>query len=267
MLNRDYLVIVQARMESSRLPGKVLMPILGQSMILHQLDRLRNLVRKDCLIVAVPDTPLNCKELAPVITRHGYQCRVVEGDPDDVLSRFMIVMKEFKYVDRIIRLTGDCPLIDPEVIREGVELQEKTFSDYVAMAKEWPDGLDFEVIRHHCIERADRGADDPKDREHVTPYIWRDRSLRQALLPCPFDLSRHKWSVDTEDDLWMARGMYREMASKDKSNFGWRDVLSVLSTSHELGVARYREKLSGGILVRNSAYADDWDKVRYGCDR
>jgi spore coat polysaccharide biosynthesis protein SpsF (cytidylyltransferase family) len=253
------LIIVTARLESQRFPNKVIHLLDGQPMILQQLDRLRTVFIPVRLIVACADTALNHDILAPLLLRHGYDVAIPKVPQDDVLGRFAAVIQaDSQRADAVIRLTGDCPLLDVSVLDAAVKLYHRKAAQYVALAKDWPDGLDVEVLAPQTVLDTHEAVSDPSDREHVTPAIWRGETLapqHQHLLPCPFDLSEEHWSVDTPEDLVSIEQVYRALPS----GFGWRDVMRYFQRHPH-------HRPSGG---RNLGYVrqqggTDWNTLRYG---
>ncbi|MCS5698060.1 glycosyltransferase family protein [Cyanobium sp. FGCU-52] len=168
------LAILQARTSSSRLPGKVLMPILGQPMILHQLDRVCRAKSLDQVVLATSSDATD-DELARVVANAGYL--VFRGDLHDVLARFQ-ACADAHPCSTVVRLTGDCPLSDPGVIDELLEAFHNHGWDYLsnsadALALTVPDGCDVEVFRRELLDLAASRATLPSEREHVTPWMRR----------------------------------------------------------------------------------------------
>lgn len=226
------LAILQARCSSSRLPGKVLKPILGEPMIARQIERLRRSQRISRLLVATSteasDDPLDtlCRTL-------GIPC--FRGALDDVLDRFyqaaLVAPSE-----HLLRLTGDCPLTDPEVIDGCIEFHLAGDYDYStnALQETFPDGLDVEVFRFSCLENAWKEAQLPSEREHVTPFIhrrperYRIGHYRQAR-----DLSWLRWTVDRPEDFQLIEAIYNALYPNNPA-FTTADVLTLLTRCPEL---------------------------------
>ncbi len=221
------LAIIQARMSSSRLPGKVLKPILGRPMIGHHLDRLQRCKSIDRIIVATSveesDDPI-----ARFCAAEGIGC--YRGPLGDVLARFEGAAREFDPVAHVVRLTGDCPLADPEVIDEIVATHLASGNDYTCnvLQQTFPNGLDAEVMTRTALSEAAREATDPYDREHVTPFLYRrpDR-YRLGNVKSPANHGNLRWTVDTEADFRMVDAVYRELLSPAGS-FGYADILELL---------------------------------------
>ena len=203
------LAILQARMSSSRLPGKVLADVAGAPMILRQIERVRRAQRVSRLIVATsvrPDDDLLAETLA------GACVEVVRGDLDDVLSRFIAALDAAGDEAAALRLTADCPLADPTVIDATIALFESSRADYVSNtgdARTFPKGLDVEVFKTDVLRQAHAETTDLYDREHVTPFIYR-RPERYRLATLTQDRAEGevRWTVDRPDDLEFVRAVY-----------------------------------------------------------
>lgn len=191
--------IIQARMGSSRLPGKVLRNVAGRPLLAHVLERVLVCKRLDQIIVAAPDTPEDVAVLALADT-----CGVISfaGSPDDVLDRYYQAVRAYP-AEVIVRLTADCPLLDPtEIDRAVLHFMAHAELDYLGMGRTYPEGYGTEIFRFEVLERAWREATLPSEREHVTAYIWRHpERFRVAWLEYPVDLSRFRVTVDEEADL------------------------------------------------------------------
>lgn len=220
------LAILQARVSSTRLPGKALMPILGKPMLTMQIDRVRRAGLIDRLLVATSsdasDNPLEnlCRE-------NGIVC--FRGSLDDVLDRFYQAAKPLK-PDHIVRLTGDCPLIDPCLIDRVIAFHLQEGYDYTSNTVEptFPDGLDVEVFRFSCLRQAWEEAKLPSQREHVTLFMYRHPELfRIGSVKNGADLSSLRWTVDEPPDFEMVTGIYEALYPLNPE-FSTEDVLALL---------------------------------------
>ena len=192
-------VIVQARMGGSRFPGKVLQPLLGQPMLLWQLDRLAYMPSAPAIVVATPPTQEN-RAIWDLCERHGYQHMAPACDEQDVLTRYAEVAEACE-AEHIIRVTGDCPLLDPLVVEALWQTyQQTTPAECLRLSEQWPDGQDCDVFPCEALFHAAREAHRPSEREHVTPAIWH-MSLQARAMACQFDYSQMQYSVDTPADL------------------------------------------------------------------
>ena len=250
------LIIVQARVGGTRLPGKVLKPLFGQPMLLWLLDRVRQMKTPHDLVVASPDTAGN-HAIADMCVRHGYSYVLVPGNENDVLGRFQDVADAIPEATDIVRLCGDSPLIDPSAIDALVAQHDVQHNDHTGIAAEWPDGMDCEVFTRRSLEIANTEATESSEREHVTPYLWRKpQRFRCQTLPCPFDLRYLQTSVDTSYDLAMVEKLLERLLHDVGFGFGWRDVWRMIETYRifrDWQLAR---------LPRNSAYVNQIARER-----
>ncbi len=192
--------ILQARMSSSRLPGKVMKPLLGRPMIERQLERLRRCETLDRIIVATSDDTSD-DPLAAYLRDIGVE--VFRGSLSDVLERFLAAARTFGVEGQLVRLTADCPLADPGVIDDCVRLQTQLGVDYVSNGRKrtYPHGLDVEAFALEALRAAGREATDPYDHEHVTPFIYRHpERFTLADLVQSRDESHLRWTVDLPED-------------------------------------------------------------------
>ncbi|MBK9738913.1 MAG: glycosyltransferase family protein [Actinobacteria bacterium] len=225
------LAIVQARMTSTRFPGKVLAPLVGQPMVLRQLERVRRATTLDGVIVATSTDPTD-DELTGVVEASGVP--VVRGSLDDVLDRFITAMDVFE-PEVVVRLTADCPLISPFVIDQVVEAFRASNADYVSntMTPTYPDGLDVEVVRASVLREVARSATDPPEREHVTLGVYRrhDRYRVENVIGSR-DLSHLRWTVDTPADFAFVTRVYEALLPVT-ADFDLEDVLAYLEQHPE----------------------------------
>jgi glutamate-1-semialdehyde aminotransferase/spore coat polysaccharide biosynthesis protein SpsF (cytidylyltransferase family) len=224
------LAIIQARMSSTRLPGKVLLEIDGQPMLWHVVDRVRGAQRVDRVMVATADTP-DADPIAAFCAREGIEC--FRGSENDVLDRFYQAARTHGAAT-VVRITADCPLMDPAVIDRVVERFQEGGCDYASNIERYtvPDGLDVEVFSFAALEQAWREAAKPSEREHVTPYLRVSGRFKTANVEHEAVLCRHRWTVDEPSDLEFVREVYREMAGTRR--FGMADVLAIMERRPEL---------------------------------
>ncbi|HPA37361.1 MAG TPA: glycosyltransferase family protein [Phenylobacterium sp.] len=203
--------VLQARMSSSRLPGKVMRPILGQPMIALQIERVRRSRRLAEVVVATSIDPSD-DPLAAFLATIGV--RVVRGPLDDVLGRFIAVIDTLGLTGDLVRLTADCPLADPEVIDACIDLLKQGGFDYASNGRlrTYPRGLDVEVFRIQALQQAARETNAPYDREHVTPWLYRPGSpFSQGELVQEIDESPLRWTVDLPADFEFVRRVYETL--------------------------------------------------------
>lgn len=226
------LAILQARMSSSRLPGKVMKPVLGRPMIERQIERLLRCKRVDQLIVAASNHPED-NALETLCKKIGIFC--FRGDLDNVLDRFYQAAKPFK-PDHIVRLTGDCPLADPALIDELVDFYLERQCDYASNCEEptLPDGLDAEIFSFAVLEETWKEAILPSQLEHVTPFIREHRErYRIENYKYSRDLSNLRWTVDEFEDLEFVRRVYEKLYHLNPE-FRTEDVVALLDREPEL---------------------------------
>jgi spore coat polysaccharide biosynthesis protein SpsF (cytidylyltransferase family) len=191
--------IVQARMSSSRFPGKVLKPLCGMPMIVFMLRRVAQSETVDQVVLATSTDPTD-DELADVVRAHGFSC--YRGDLEDVLARFHHAAMGAQ-ADIVVRLTGDCPLIDADLVDRVVRNLQQSGADYVTNTcpPTYPDGLDVEAFTFAALDHAFAEARLPSEREHVTPYIRNHSELYSTgNVRALTDFSSQRWTVDYPDD-------------------------------------------------------------------
>lgn len=241
------LAILQARVSSSRLPGKVLLPLLGQPMLARQLERVQRATLIDQLLVATSDDPSD-DALAALCLANGTPC--YRGKLDDVLDRYYQAALPYR-PEHIVRLTGDCPVADPAVIDSVIGFYLERGCDHASNGGEpptFPDGLDVEVFRFSALEAAWREARLGSEREHVTPFIYKHpERFRLAQYKNPVDLSALRWTVDEAADFELVRTIY-ETLYPGKPNFGTDDILRLLEARPELRTINTQHQ-------RNEGYA------------
>lgn len=223
--------VLQARVSSRRLPHKVLRPILGRPMLERQIERILRSQRIKKLVVATSTDPSD-DPLAELCARLGLACH--RGSLDNVLDRFYHAARQTGG-DVIVRLTGDCPLLDPALADQIIDFFTSGNYDYASNTLEptFPDGLDVEVCSLAALETAWKEARLPSELEHVMPFIHRrpDRFRLGSFKSTP-DLSRMRWTVDEEADLVFVSRIY-EALYPAKSDFSREDVYRLLEQRPE----------------------------------
>jgi spore coat polysaccharide biosynthesis protein SpsF len=234
-MNRGFTIgVLQARTTSSRLPGKVLLPILGRPMILRQLDRMTRAQTLDLIVVATSED-VSDDELALTIVDAGFD--LVRGSLDDVLARVSRVIDEYQ-PDVIVRMTADCPLISPSVIDHVVHAFDTSSVDYASntMVPTYPDGLDVEVVTANALRQVAEESADPDEREHVTLGIYRKPerfSILNVTDPTGADHSDLRWTVDSPEDFTFVERVYQHLMPT-RSDFEYHDVLQLLEREPQL---------------------------------
>lgn len=192
-------VIVQARMTSTRLPGKVLLPLAGKSVLWHVLTRCRAIPGVNVVCCAVPDAPESA-QLQPEIDAAG--AVVSRGSETDVLSRYRDAARKIG-ADIVMRVTSDCPVIDPLLCSRVLAQRAVTHADYACnnMPRTWPHGLDCEAFTVTALERAASEATESYDREHVTPWLRRSETIAKVNVPGPGGrFADRRWTLDFPED-------------------------------------------------------------------
>ncbi|HET6327260.1 MAG TPA: glycosyltransferase family protein [Planctomycetaceae bacterium] len=228
--------IIQARMSSTRLPGKVLLDLAGQPMLARVVERAQQARTIDRVIVATTVEP----EDEPIVGLcHSRGWAVSRGSRDDVLDRYYQAALS-DGADSIVRITSDCPLIDPGVIDqvvaqlEAARLTESAnvgaidYASNINPKRTYPRGLDVEVFTFAALSTAWREDREPTGREHVTPFLYRNpERFRIALVESDRpEAASHRWSVDTPEDYELLRRIYEHFRDDD---FTWEDVLDLLA--------------------------------------
>ncbi|MES2510095.1 MAG: aminotransferase class III-fold pyridoxal phosphate-dependent enzyme [Pseudomonadota bacterium] len=215
--------IVQARMGSTRLPNKVMKPIGGIPMIELLLSRLSRARCIDQIVVATSVDTRN-KPLVEHVQKLGYACE--QGSENDVLERFVRAAKAHR-ADVVVRITGDCPLVDPALVDEvvrGFSLGEVDYFSNIAPPT-YPDGLDIEVFTFAALEQAMQETDKPYDHEHVTPYLRESGRFKTSGVQYQRDLSGLRWTVDEPADFFVIEKVFQHFAPR--TDFTWQEVLAL----------------------------------------
>lgn len=229
LARRMILAILQARMSSTRLPGKVMRPLAGEPMIGRQIERLRRAASLDRLVVA---TSTGGEDDALAVYCEGLGAPVFRGALDDVLGRFAAAVERFGPADAVVRLTADCPLADPDVVDEVVRTHLADGADYTSNVlpnRTFPKGLDVEAVRTASLMAAAREAADPYEREHVTPFLYRrPERFRIASVERSPSLAHLWWTVDTPEDYAFVSKVYDALYAANPT-FTSEDVLRLTS--------------------------------------
>ena len=220
------LAIIQARTSSSRLPNKVLKPILGKPMLIHQIERVQLSKTIDQLVIA---TSKDASDDKLINLLKNINVEYYRGSLNDVLDRFIQAASGYK-PSHVVRLTGDCPVIDFEIIDKVIKFHLDNGSDYTSncFPPTYPDGLDVEVVKFSVLEEAWRHAELPSEREHVMPYIRNHPDFfSSSNVEFEKDLSNHRWTVDEPEDFEFVEKIYTELYSKNKK-FNMQDILNLI---------------------------------------
>jgi spore coat polysaccharide biosynthesis protein SpsF len=232
------LAILQARMSSTRMPGKVMAPVLGEPMIWRQIERIRRARSVSRLVVATT-TETSDDALAGFLLGRG--CSVHRGELEDVLGRYAGAMGASP-PEYVVRLKADCPLIDPQVIDAAVALALESGAAWTGNCevRTYPAGMDVEVVTGQALSAAAREAADPHDRACVTSFIRR-HPLRfpQAQLTLGRDLSGQRWSLDRPEDFAFVRAVYCRLYPENP-DFGLQEIAELLDARPDLAALAMR---------------------------
>lgn len=211
--------IIQARMTSTRLPGKVMMTIGGKPMLWYVLNRTRWAKSLSDVIIA---TSTDKSDDAIVEFCKKHKISYFRGSLEDVLSRYYHAAKKAG-ADIIVRVTADCPLVDGHLIDKGIELFNKTNADYLSntIRRTFPRGFDFEILRFEILEKAYLMAKSRADREHVTGFVWRNENGQFKIKNLKSKMNKSKWrlTVDVAEDFKLVKILIEKYRASDKNYY------------------------------------------------
>ena len=217
--------VIQARTGSTRLPGKVLRPLLGEPLLSHVVRRTSRASAVDEVVIATT-TLAQDQPIIDLAVAEGWS--VVRGSEADLLDRYLLAARTAR-ADRVVRITSDCPLIDPGLIDDVVEALVREKADYASNSLEprtYPRGLDVEAMTLAALELAGAQDRDPASREHATPWLrTHPDQFRLVRVAAEVDRSEHRWTVDTPEDFELVQRIYEAIGN---DRFGWLDALAVV---------------------------------------
>lgn len=224
----NIVAIIQARMGSTRLPGKVLKEVMGKTLLAYHIERVKQSKLIHKIVIATTE---NKKDHAIVGFCESNDVHVYRGSENDVLARYYKTAIKFE-ADVIVRLTSDCPLIDPIIIDEviGAYLNKEKEIDYASntLVRSYPRGLDVEVFSFKALEAAYIKAKLESEREHVTPYIYHnDKKFNIVNVKLDKNLASHRWTVDTRDDFELVKRII-EATSPKTLKMGMNNIVDLL---------------------------------------
>ena len=222
------MIVVQARLGSTRLPGKIFKPVLNKPLLSYQIERLGRVTSVQGIVIATT-TNVQDQPIVDYCNHNGLHC--ISGSEDDVLSRYIAACDVFG-LDVVVRVTSDCPLIDPDLIEKGVRhfLEAYETLDYLSIChnRSYPIGMDFEIMRVDALKKAYFEAQTSVEKEHVTPYIWKRPELfRLANMQQSLDESSYRLTVDTQEDYLLIQNILESLYPKNPE-FTLKDVMSLL---------------------------------------
>lgn len=218
-------------MSSSRLPGKVMKAILGKPMIGHMFERLSSCKNIDKIVLATSKLPEND---AMCEYAHKQGVEVYRGSEDDVLDRYYQLAKLYN-PDAVVRVTGDCPLIDPKVCDDVISVFKKERPDYVKTGPSFAEGVDCEVVSFKALKEAWQQAKFKSEREHVTLYLFNHASRFKMIdLENKTDDSRYRIVVDEEEDFKVVTAIFEHFKKQGQAHFFTEDIKRFLDAHKEL---------------------------------
>ena len=245
---KSHVIILQARTNSSRLPKKVLADVgANKTLIEFLLSRLIQCSLVDEIVVATTDHESDNK-LTSIVRSHGI--KVVRGSEENVLNRFCLAAKEIPSKN-YIRITGDCPLVDPKLIDRTIDFFENGNFDYVSNSypPTFPDGMDVEIFNREVLFEADLLSKNKFEREHVTPWIRNNNELKKGCLKNIKDLSESRWTVDEKEDLELIRTIISHF--KFKNDFSLDDILLFEKNNPEIFLINKKFLRNEGSIINN----------------
>jgi len=228
------IAIIQARMGSTRLPGKVLMEVNGRPLLAYQLDRISKSKKLDKVVVAT-STLEKDNAIENFCKDYGVDC--YRGSENDVMSRYYECCKQYN-PDTVVRMTADCPLIDPEIIDKVVQKFKDDNVDYCANTvppekSKFPDGSDIEVFSMKALEMANTEVQDEHRREHVTFQFWQDLNYTSSQYIQNKDWSNYRITVDYPEDFEVVRCILNVLNKKRTfGNLG--EIISIIDSNQEI---------------------------------
>lgn len=237
------IVVCQARMGSSRLPGKIMLPLAGAPLLVRFMERVQRAFTPSLVVVATTTLPED-DPIEDVCLQHGYE--VFRGHPTDLLDRHLACAEHYK-AEVVVKIPSDCPLIDPAVIDRVIStyLDNCTDHDFVSnlLPPTFPDGNDVEVMSIEVLRAAAAAAHLPHQREHTTPWIWENEGLVRRLnveIEGGLDLSRsHRWTIDYPEDYMLLKAIYDRLYPVDP-HFNIADVLQLIDEHPEISALNQR---------------------------
>ncbi len=237
--------MIQARMGSTRLPGKVLMPILDKPMIELMIERVKKSKKQEKIILLTSNSSKD-DEIAQYCAQNSILC--YRGDENNVLKRYYEAAKKFK-VSTIVRLTGDNPLIDFNIIDMALEIFEKNKYDFVSntvpMPSTFPDGMDVEVFSFENLKKAYNNAKLPSEKEHVTFYFWKTGLFNCYKFNYKHDYSSYRLTIDYPEDFEVVKMIFENLYNINK-NFDIEDIINFLKKNKDITIKQKKIKKNDG---------------------
>lgn len=235
MTKRKIVVIIQARMGSTRLPGKVLKKLMDKTVLSHVIDRCKQIKLVDQVVVA---TSNKADDIQIIREAEWNNVECFAGSEEDVLQRYYLAAQKYE-ADVVVRITSDCPLLDPTICSQIIaQFFQINNIDYCsnALVRSFPRGLDVEVISFNALEQAYDNANKQHQREHVTPYIYENPQIFTiSNFVNSRDYSHLRWTLDTLDDWILIEKIYQELYGTSDFN-SWKNVLDLFHQNPHLAL-------------------------------
>lgn len=249
-------VIVQARIKSTRLPGKVMIDLVGQSILTHVMERCLRIKNADVVCCALPEGSENDKA-AEIARKTGVE--IFRGSEDDLIDRYYRAATAVK-ADVVVRVTSDCPLIDPKVCAAVIDLRQREGVDYACnnMPTAWPHGLDCEAFSYDLLERSLTEEKRTWAREHVSVWMRENENVTRASLPGPGGkIATQRWTIDYQEDLEFIRCLMEKFPAENKF-LQYAEIEEIISKHPEL--LKINKKYAE--VHRNTEEQPEHDKIR-----
>lgn len=239
------LCVIQARMGSTRLPGKVLLKVKGVPLLEYEIRRVKQAKKVRKIVVAATDKKEDDK-IEAMCRKINIDC--FRGSENDVLDRFYRCSLRYPAYDNIMRLTGDCPLVDPKIIDQVIVFFEKGKYDFANNAETgretFPDGIDIEIFKRSALHIAAKEAKLKSEREHVVPYMINSSKFKQGYLSAEYDFSHIRLTVDNQEDFEVVKFLI----SSSKAEDGYMHYISVLTKNPRVMLGNTHLKRNEGFL-------------------
>lgn len=221
------LAIIQARMGSTRLPGKVMKEVLGKPLIGYLLERLQHSKLIDKIIVATSVDPIN-DVLCDYVQNQGFE--VFRGPEDDVLKRYYLAASQY-HPQAVVRITADCPLIDPQICDRVADIYRKEKVDFVHTGLTFSEGVDCEIFSFKALEEAWRDAYLPSEREHAALYLHNHPELfKKITLENESDDHKYRFTIDEDEDLQVVKAIIEALYRESPNVFGVNSIKDFLDS-------------------------------------
>lgn len=228
-MSKSATIIIQARMQSTRLPGKVLREVLGQPLLFYLIERLKRVKSASRLVVATTTAEVD-REIISLCQEQGIEWFL--GSEEDVLGRFAGAAAEFG-AETVVRVTGDCPLMDPAIVDRVIEFYQTNSIDYASnvVQRTYPRGMDVEVFSAKALYEAADEAAELYEREHVTPFIYEHpKRFRIGSVTQQVDQSKYRLTLDTLEDLELIKHLLEKLYPTNP-NFTLNDLIATLEAN------------------------------------